>query len=146
MIRSLTIMSALLALVALSSGASLADTQKARALNALRASHGLNALGYSAALEAAAAHHARDMLQSRSFSHTGSDGSSVGQRVRRAGYRWCFVAENLAQGQRDLAQVLEAWAASPGHRANMLSREVTEFALVQADGYIWVMVLARPGC
>ena len=123
-----------------------ADAQKTKALNSVRASAGLSALRYSSTLEAAAVRHANDMLRARFFSHTGSDGSSVAQRVARAGYSWCFVAENIAQGQPSLSQVMKAWAASPAHRANMLSREVTEFALVQGDGYIWVMVLARPGC
>lgn len=123
-----------------------ADPEKTRALNAIRAASGLGVLAYSPRLEQAAQVHADDMLRARHFSHTGSDGSNVGQRVSRTGYGWCVVAENIAQGQRDLTEVLKAWNASSGHRANMTSREVTEFALVEGGGYIWVMVLARPGC
>lgn len=123
-----------------------ADPQKTSALNDLRVANGLSALTYSPRLEQAALQHADDMLRARHFSHTGSDGSDVGQRVGRTGYGWCVVAENIAQGHRNLTEVLSAWSDSPGHRANMLSREVTEFAVVEGGGYIWVMVLARPGC
>ena len=123
-----------------------ADPDKTSSLNALRAANGLSVLTYSSRLEQAALLHADDMLRARHFSHTGSDGSDVGQRVSRTGYGWCVVAENIAQGHRNLKEVLGAWVDSPGHRANMLSSEVTEFAVVEGGGYIWVMVLARPGC
>jgi uncharacterized protein YkwD len=123
-----------------------ADPTKTAVLNQFRAENARAALAYSDRLEEAAARHASDMASARFFSHDGSDGSTVGDRVRATGYGWCVVAENIAQGQPDLTEVMEAWAASPGHRRNMLSREVTDFALVEGPGYIWVMVLARPGC
>lgn len=123
-----------------------ADPQKTSALNAIRAAGGVSAVTYSDRLQQAAQTHADDMLQARLFSHTGSDGSDVGARVSRTGYGWCVVAENIAQGHRNLQEVMEAWTASPGHYANMISPEVTEFAVVEGGGYIWVMVLARPGC
>jgi uncharacterized protein YkwD len=118
----------------------------ARALNALRAEKNRPPLGWSAELEQAAAAHARDMAARGYFSHTGADGASAGDRARAAGYGWCFVAENIAKGQPDLASVLSAWQGSRGHRRNMLSRDVQEFALARAPGNIWVMLLARPGC
>lgn len=115
-------------------------------LNALRAQHGLAPLSYSRKLEKAARRHARDMARGGFFSHQGSDGSRIGDRVRAARYRWCAAAENIAKGQPSLTKVLTSWAQSPGHRRNMLHPEVTEFALVREEGNIWVMVLARPGC
>jgi len=69
-------------------------------LNAARARNGLPPLARSRQLTAAAEVHARDMARNRFFSHTGSDRSSVGQRVQRQGYGFCFVAENIAQGQK----------------------------------------------
>ena len=123
-----------------------ADDASVRALNALRAENGRAPLSYSAMLENAATRHAEDMARRQFFSHTGSDGSDVAERVTQSGYRWCFVAENIAQGQRGLMEVMEDWSASPPHRKNMLSREVTEFALVQGPGFVWVMVLAAKDC
>ncbi|WP_298843408.1 CAP domain-containing protein [uncultured Roseobacter sp.] len=123
-----------------------ADPAALRSVNTFRAENGRTALQYSAMLETAALAHARDMIAEQFFAHTGSDGSGVSDRVTRAGYAWCVVAENIAKGQNDLAEVMAAWAGSEGHRRNMLSREVTEFALVHAAEDTWVMVLARPGC
>lgn len=122
----------------------MANTVATQGLNALRKSQGLDALSYSPKLERAAKAHAQDMVRKGFFSHTGSNGSDVGKRVRKAGYRWCFVAENIAQGHSTLNDVISAWAQSPGHRANMLSRKAKEFALYEAADRTWVMVLAAP--
>lgn len=143
MTRVLRVMSVVLALWPL---ALQADPAAVRLVNDFRDRNGLPALEYDENLEQAARLHAQDMLATRHFSHTGSDGSSVADRVSRTGYRWCFVAENIAQGQRDLAEVVSAWAQSPGHRANILSPRVQEFALIEGPGYIWVMVLAATRC
>ncbi|MGR3758684.1 CAP domain-containing protein [Roseobacteraceae bacterium NS-SX3] len=115
-------------------------------INGLRAGSGLPALAYSAELEQAARAHAADMAGKGFFSHTGSNGSSLGTRLTRLGYGWCAAAENIAKGQPGLAEAMASWQASRGHRKNMLSREVTEFAIARSGGNIWVMVLARPGC
>ena len=115
-------------------------------VNALRAQNGLAPLVYSRRLEKAARRHARDMVLHGFFSHQGSDGSRIGERLRRVGYGWCAAAENIAKGQPSLPLVMQAWRQSPGHRRNLLHRGVSEFALVREEGNIWVMVLARPGC
>lgn len=133
-------------LVAALASAGVADPAATAALNDYRAAEGRAPLAYSDTLAAAALAHAEDMAARGFFDHAGSDGSSVAQRVSRQGYGWCVVAENIAKGQVSLAEVMQGWAASPGHRRNMLSREVREFALVEAPGRIWVMVLAAPGC
>lgn len=127
-------------------GNALADSAALDALNAFRTDNGRSTLQYSVMLEQAARAHAQDMAEENFFSHTGSDGSAVADRVARAGYGWCVVAENIAKGQESLTEVMAAWAGSEGHRRNMLSREVAEFALVQDEGNIWVMVLASSGC
>jgi uncharacterized protein YkwD len=117
-----------------------------RVVNALRLQSGLAPLRYSDQLEKAADRHARDMVLQGFFSHRGSDGSRLGDRLRRLGYGWCAAAENIAKGQPSLPMVMQAWQQSPGHRRNILHRGVSEFALVRAEDNIWVMVLARPGC
>ncbi|OBY25501.1 CAP domain-containing protein [Leisingera sp. JC1] len=115
-------------------------------INGLRADSGLPPLAYSAGLEKAALAHAGDMARKGFFSHTGSSGSTLGTRLTHAGYGWCAAAENIAMGQPGLAEAMASWQASRGHRRNMLSREVTEFAIARGAGNVWVMVLARPGC
>lgn len=146
-IRTITLLIPCLLLFAGSALAAGPDRDAAMAgLNALRVKHGLAPLSYSRKLEKAARRHAKDMARGGFFSHQGSDGSRIGDRVRAARYRWCAAAENIAKGQPSLAKVLTSWAQSLGHRRNMLHPEVTEFALVREEGSIWVMVLARPGC
>lgn len=122
----------------------LADPAVTRAVNDLRASAGKAPLAYSAVLERAAQAHADDMAHHGYFSHEGRNGSAVSDRVSAQGYKWCFVAENIAKGQRDLRQVMQSWTKSKGHYANIVHRSVREFGLARAKGNVWVMVLAAP--
>ncbi len=114
-------------------------------LNAERAAHGRAALSKSAKLTLAAQRHADDMARNGIFSHTGSNGSSAGDRVKQAGYKWCRIAENIAKGQSSEAAVLAGWMKSPGHRANNLLPDVQEYGIARAPGDIWVLVLGG-GC
>ena len=119
-----------------------ADPAATRAINGVRAGTGKPALIYSTRLEKAAQAHANDMARWGFFAHEGSNGSAVSDRVSAQGYKWCFVAENIAKGQRDLAQVMQSWTKSKGHFRNMVHKDVREFGLARAKGNIWVMVLA----
>ncbi|MEZ5713911.1 MAG: CAP domain-containing protein [Paracoccaceae bacterium] len=116
--------------------------------NRLRAQNGLPALAVSPALAATAQGHAQDMAAGGYFSHSGRDGSSVGRRATRQGYRFCLIAENIAKGQKSAAEVMQTWAASPGHRKNMLMPKLREIGVARAAGDLWVMVLGtrRGGC
>ncbi len=121
-----------------------ADPAVLAAVNAERSAQNRAPLIYDSALEAAARAHAQDMARAGFFDHTGSDGSDIGQRLTRAAYRFCFGAENIAAGQRDLTEVMAAWMASRGHRRNILHRKAEAVGLAQAPGNLWVMVLAAP--
>lgn len=114
-------------------------------VNAFRAAHGQSALADDARLASAAQAHADDMAANSYFSHTSLDGSSAGDRVKAQGYRFCFVAENIAQGQKGATAALAGWQASEGHRKNMLSPHATQIGMAHQGGY-WVMVLGKPGC
>ena len=116
------------------------------AVNEIRAQHGIAAIKPNRKLSRAAEIHTKDMIRKGFFSHTGSDGSTIGTRARSQKYRFCVISENIAQGHAGIEQVLGAWMTSPGHRRNLLNPEVTEFALVRGDGNIWVMMLGRSGC
>ncbi|WP_439143710.1 CAP domain-containing protein [Planktotalea sp.] len=114
-------------------------------VNAFRLANGQTALAADARLARAAQAHADDMSANAFFSHTGQNGSSVGDRVKLQGYGFCFVAENIAQGQKGALEALEGWQKSAGHRRNLLSGNATQFAMAQSADY-WVMVLGKPGC
>lgn len=114
-------------------------------VNAFRASNDAFPVAADARLAAAAMAHAQDMAQNGFFAHAGSDGSSVGDRVKRQGYGFCFVAENIAKGQRSAEAALAGWKTSQGHRENMISGFATQMGMAQS-GDVWVMVLGKPGC
>ena len=100
-------------------------------------------LRHSPALQAAAQAHADDLAASGGLGQTGRDGSNVTDRVRRSGYDACRTAENVAQGQPDIRNTIASWMASPGHRANILDPQVTDFGFAEV-GTTRVLVLARP--
>lgn len=118
-------------------------TEMLAAVNQERAAEGLAALSWDDRLAQAAADHAQDMIDNDFFSHTGSDGSDVGQRVTRVGYQWSWVGENIARGQTSINQVMTDWMNSPGHRANILHESFTQIGAVRVGNH-WVQVFARP--
>ena len=115
-------------------------------LNAARAENGLPPLSPNAKLAAAARVHAKDMARGGFFSHVGSDKTKPSQRVTAQGYRYCFVAENIAQGWKTPEHVMQGWMDSAGHRSNNLSTKATEYGAARANGDYWVLVLGRAGC
>lgn len=88
-------------------------------------------------LENAAAAHARDMRRNGFFGHQGSNGSSIGERVTKAGYRWRAVSENIAEGYGGFEATLLAWRDSPGHCRNLMSGSYREMG-VSNIGELWV--------
>lgn len=112
-------------------------------LNETRKSKGRPALVVSAKLQAAAQAHADDMATQGYFSHTGKNGSTVGKRIKRQGYKFCWAAENIAWGQKSATQVMQSWQDSAGHRKNNLSRKPTQVG-AGGRGKYWVLVFAKP--
>ncbi|MCA0939479.1 CAP domain-containing protein [Salipiger pacificus] len=111
-------------------------------LNALRQSKGLAALSYSPVLQKVAQGHADDMARMHEMTHIGSDGSTIGERIKRRGYNLRRGAENIAETGRGLDRAMEIWTNSPPHLSNMLMEDVKEYGLARNGDY-WVMVVAR---
>lgn len=101
------------------------------------------ALVWDARLEAAAHRHSADMSEHDRFSHRGSDGLDTGERVRRAGYDWRVVGENIARYQRSVPEVIEDWVESPDHCRQLLSPRFFEIGAAEVDGY-WTQVFGVP--
>ncbi|MEV6841409.1 CAP domain-containing protein, partial [Streptomyces sp. NPDC051133] len=93
----------------------------AELVNAERSKNGCSPLTLNDTLTKAAQAHSEDMAAHQNMSHTGSDGSSPGDRITRAGYDWSAYGENVAFGYTTAEQVMASWMASPGHRANILN-------------------------
>lgn len=74
-------------------------------------------------LQQAATVHATDMSTKDFFSHTGSDGTTLRQRLPAAGYMHRFAGENIAAGQTTVAQTMADLMASPSHCANIMRPE-----------------------
>lgn len=83
----------------------------------------VGAVAWDAQLQQAATVHATDMAQNNFFSHTGSDGSTLRQRVPAAGYNYSTAGENIAAGQTSVQDVVDGWMNSPSHCANTMKAE-----------------------
>lgn len=106
-------------------------------VNAERSKVGCSALTLNATLTKAAQAHSDDMAAHQNMSHTGSDGSSPGDRLTGAGYAWSSYGENVAYGYATPEDVMAGWMASPGHRENILNCSFKEMGvgLAQPNSY-----------
>lgn len=114
----------------------------AKLTNQARAKYRVRPLRFNCRLYGAAQNHTVNMVRMRKLSHTGSDGSSIGTRVKRVGYRYSTVGENVAQGQRTPSQVVGSWLKSPRHRKNMLNPNFTEIGVGYSNNY-WTQVFGK---
>jgi len=101
------------------------------------------AVSWNSQLEQAATAHSNYMQRSGRLSHSGRNGMMPEKRVAAAGYRWGYVAENIALGQRSINEVIQSWLQSPQHCRNIMSRNVTEIGAARSGNY-WTLVLASP--
>lgn len=116
-----------------------------RDANALRAKAHLPALRPEARLTRAAQAHACDNARRGSYTHRGGDGSTLAQRLARAGYPTRRAAENTGWGFRGAASALAWWMGSPPHRANLMNPRLGEIGIGLAAGrdgkFFWVLDL-----
>jgi uncharacterized protein YkwD len=90
--------------------------------------------------------HSANMAKQNKMAHE-LDGKSTFDRVKGSGYRFALIAENLANGDVSLEDLMEAWMDSKIHRDNILDTEFTEVGLGLAhDGHnvYYTEVFARP--
>lgn len=91
-------------------------------------------VSWSDNLAMAAYLHSEDMVLNNFFSHTGSDGSSAGQRISRQGYPWRTYGENIAVGYPTVSSVIQGWLGSEGHCRNLMNPAFTEIGAGYAIG------------
>jgi uncharacterized protein YkwD len=105
-------------------------------INRERGRRGLRPFGFDRRLAVAAQRHASDMVRHCYFSHTSRSGTSVAERVRRAGYltgarRWT-AGETIAWMSprgHPARTVVRMWLNSPTHAALLLSSQLREVGL-----------------
>lgn len=115
--------------------------------NRIRAEEKKPPLTASARLTEAAHGHARDMAEHDTLSHDGSDGSDATARIKRAGYRYREIGENVAVTELGVSEAMRSWIDSPPHRANILGdfTEMGGAAVRTADGRsYWCVDFGRP--
>lgn len=108
-------------------------------VNALRRDEGKPVLSADYGLGRSALTHAEYMARKGNMSHDG-----FARRMRRHNVR-LPAAENIAEGQRDIASMFEAFVTSPKHRDNMLGNFRHLGVAVAHDGddrAYWVMQLS----
>ncbi|MFE5158277.1 CAP domain-containing protein [Streptomyces sp. NPDC056697] len=107
-------------------------------VNSERSKAGCKPLTVNEKLTKAAQDHSEDMAAHSNMSHTGSDGSSPGDRIERAGYSWSSYGENVAYGYESPKSVMEGWMNSSGHKANILNCDFKEIGVgVAQPGHYW---------
>lgn len=119
------------------------QSEAARYLNSHRAKAGLGPLAPDAHLAGAASAQCAIMIAHGKIGHSFGLGTGFSERMQRAGVAPGYHAENVARGQRGVAEVMQAWMNSRGHRRNMLDPQMSSFGIASKSGY-WALDLAGP--
>lgn len=85
-------------------------------------------------IEAAALAHSIDMAQNQNFSHTGTDGSTAGDRLLMQGYNWSTWGENILVGLDNAPDAIDTWIGSPGHCSIIMGTSLKEIGAGVAQG------------
>jgi uncharacterized protein YkwD len=116
-------------------GAKLDASNVIQLTNQERTNNNVSALSHNTVLDSAAEAKMQDMFKQQYFEHISPDGRGPSDVVTTAGYKYIVVGENLAMGlfssDKDL---VDAWMASPGHRANILNTRFTEIGVAVGEG------------
>jgi uncharacterized protein YkwD len=100
-------------------------------------------------LYSAASGHSMDMARRNYFQHASPEGVQVSTRVSASRYKWKSVGENLAGGDRTIAEAVEGWLNSPDHCENLMDSKYVDVAVACVAqpgtewGTYWTMVLGR---
>lgn len=124
--------------------------------NAFRKKEGRGPVAVNEKLTATAEYFAGYMARTDEYGHH-ADGADPGERVKKHGYRYCIVAENIAYAFNSQGfdtgpladQFAAGWEKSPPHRKNMLDPDVTETGVAVARSektghYYAVQLFGRP--
>jgi uncharacterized protein (TIGR03000 family) len=115
--------------------------------NAQRAKVGASPLRPDHQLTQAARGHSANMARQSVLNHT-LDGATFDKRITATGYQPGEAGENIAEGARTPAEVMQMWMNSEGHRVNILNPRYQEIGIgVASSGSgrrYWTQVFATP--
>ncbi|MFG3583141.1 CAP domain-containing protein [Streptomyces sp. NPDC047990] len=118
-------------------------------VNSVRAAAGSPPVSLDARLAEAARAHAADMAAHGLLATRGTDGLSVHQRVRAAGYAYLTVGEHLVSGPRTPGEFVEYCLTGEQSRATLYERAYTQTGLAsvahpRSGDLYWTALWARP--
>ncbi|OJI06197.1 hypothetical protein BK004_05015 [bacterium CG10_46_32] len=102
--------------------------------NAMRVEQGLPELVPNHLLAEAAKGKAQDLIDKGYFSHTTPEGKPFYEWIEETGYHYLYAGENLAIDFSESEPTMDAWMASPTHRANILNERYTDIGIVAVRG------------
>lgn len=112
-------------------------TEVINLVNKERAKGGLPALTEDKALSNMALDKAKDMYNNNYFDHNSPTYGSPFDMMRTYGIKYSYAGENIAKGQRNPQEVMNAWMNSTGHRQNIMSPNFTKIGVAYHNG-VWV--------
>jgi len=94
-------------------------------------------------LTQAAINKAKDLVENNYFDHNSEDGKTFSSWIKKTGYKYSFIGENLAKDFSDSKLTIKAWLKSPGHKENILNENFTETGIAVYNNII-VQIFGRP--
>lgn len=117
------------------------EGQVLQIVNQERSRAGLSRLTMNWELQRAARTKACDMANRGYFSHQSPTYGSPFDMMKSFGISFSSAGENIAQGQRTPAEVMQSWMNSPGHRENILKADFDEIGVGYCSrGNNWVQM------
>lgn len=107
-----------------------------RQTNEQRARLGLQPLAYNGVLSAAAAAKGQDMFANQYWAHTSPTGKEPWDFMSESGYTYRVAGENLARDFMNTSTMVDAWMASPTHKANVVNSRYTEIGVAVINGHL----------
>jgi Cysteine-rich secretory protein family len=74
------------------------------------------------------------MFNDQYWAHSSPNGTEPWDFIVSSGYVYKVAGENLARDFSNTAEMIEAWMASPTHRANIMNDNYTEIGIAVVDG------------
>ncbi|MCQ6558792.1 CAP domain-containing protein [Paenibacillus mendelii] len=119
-----------------------------RLVNEERAKQGLAPLTENSELSRVALFKSQDMRDQGYFSHDSPSYGSPFDMMRAFHIDYSYAGENIAAGQTDAQDVMNAWMNSPGHRENIMSPNFTEIGIGYCTGgkmnHYWTQQFIKP--
>ncbi|WP_240620126.1 SafA/ExsA family spore coat assembly protein [Peribacillus acanthi] len=110
------------------------EQQVVNLVNQERAKVGLPALKSDWELARVAKYKSEDMRDKNYFDHNSPTYGTPFQMMKSFGISYSYAGENIAAGQTTAQAVMTAWMNSPGHKANILSKNFTYIGVGYAKG------------